>query len=596
MLDAPEPLHYTLQFPAPHTHYVEVAMTIPTGGRPIVNLHMAVWTPGSYLVREYARHVEAVEARAAGGQPLSVEKVSKNRWCVATAGAHPVRLTYRVYCREMSVRTNWVEADFALLNGAPTFLTLVEDGARPHDVQVIPPPNWATIMTGLPARPELGEHGYRAADFDALVDTPILAGNPAVHTFEVDGKPHHLVNEGEAGVWDGPRSATDTEKIVRAHWRMWGGRLPYDQYLFLNLLTQAGGGLEHHNSTVLMANRWNTRARKPYLDWLRLVSHEYFHVWNVKRLRPVELGPFDYEREVYTKNLWVAEGVTAYYTELGVRRAGLCSDTEFLAGLAGLIQRLQTTPGRLVHPLEMASYDAWIKLYRSDENSPNTTISYYTKGAVVAFLLDAKIRAATDDSKSLDDVLRLAYARYSGKRGFSREEFRAVAQEAAGIPLHDWFVSALETTQELDYTEALDWLGLRFAPAEASCAAGGWSGLGTRVARGCLLVSQVRRGTPGWHAGFNVDDEILAINDDRVLPDQWKTRLKQYQSGDRVAVLIARRDRLRRLDIVLEAEPPSAWKLEPHPDASDAQLARRASWLAGPAASLPHQLGGGLDR
>ena len=196
------------------------------------------------------------------------------------------------------------------------------------------------------------------------------------------------------------------------------------------------------------------------------------------------------------KNLWIAEGVTAYYTELGVRRAGLCSDAEFLDGLSGLIRRLQTTPGRLVHPLEMASYDAWIKLYRSDENSPNTTISYYTKGAVVAFLLDAKIRAATDGSKSLDDVLRLAYTRYSGARGFTREEFRAVAQEVAKIPLHDWFVSTLETTGELDYTEALDGLGLRFASAEAACAAGGWTGLETRVVQGHLLVSQVRRETP----------------------------------------------------------------------------------------------------
>ena len=583
MSDLCEPLRYTLQFPSPHTHYVDVTMTAPTGGRATVDLRMAVWTPGSYLVREYARHVEAMTAQTADGQPLCVNKISKNRWRVAPDGADSVRVNYRVYCREMSVRTNWVEADFALLNGAPTFLTLVEDGPRPHDIQVLLPANWATVMTGLPARPELGEHGYRAADFDTLVDTPILAGNPTTHLFEVDGKPHYLVNEGEGGVWDGPRSADDTEKIVRAHWRMWGGRLPYDQYLFLNLLTQAGGGLEHRNSTVLMTNRWNTRGRNPYLDWLRLVSHEYFHVWNVKRLRPVELGPFDYEREVYTKNLWIAEGVTAYYTELGVRRAGLCSDAEFLDALSGLIRRLQTTPGRLVHPLEMASYDAWIKLYRSDENSPNTTISYYTKGAVVAFLLDARIRAATDDSKSLDDVLRLAYARYAGERGFSREEFRAVAQEVVGVPLRDWFVSVLETTAELDYAAALDWLGLRFAPAAASCA-GGWTGLETRVVGGRLLVSQVRRETPGWHAGFNVDDEILAIDDDRVLPDQWQSRLKRYSPGDRVSVLIARRERLRRLDVTLEAEPPNVWKLEFHPDASAAQAARRAAWLAGPAA------------
>ena len=581
MMNKHEPLQYKLHFPAPHSHYVEVAAKVPACGRTSVDLRMAVWTPGSYLLREYARHVEALKAHTVGGMPLSVSKTSKNRWRIAVEGTDTLLLTYRVYCREMSVRTNWVDADFALLNGAPTFLTLVEDSVRPHDVHVVLPPNWTTVMTGLPPRPEVDKHCYRAADFDTLVDTPILAGNPAVHAFEVGGKPHYLVNEGEAGVWDGPRSVRDTENLVRAHWRTWGGSLPYDQYLFINMLTQAGGGLEHRNSTVLMANRWCTRSRKSYLDWLRLVSHEYFHVWNVKRLRPAELGPFDYEREVYTKNLWIAEGVTAYYTELGVRRAGLCSDSELFEGLSALIRRLQTTPGRLVHTLEMASYDAWIKLYRSDENTPNTTISYYTKGAVVAFLLDAKIRSATDDAKSLDDLLRLAYTRHSGEMGFTREEFRVMAEEVAGLPLGHWFVKALETTEELDYSEALEWLGMRFAPAE-STGKRAWTGLETRTTEGRLFVSQIRRETPGWYAGFNVDDEILAIDDDRVLPAQWKVRLQQYQAGDPISILFARRERLRRLTITLAEEPPDCWKLEPHPNASDAQQARRTAWLKGP--------------
>ena len=576
-----EPLQYTLQFPAPHTHYVEVTAKIPTRGRTSVELRMAVWTPGSYLVREYSRHVEAVKAQTTNEAPLAVTKASKNRWQVASDGVDAVLLTYRVYCREMSVRTNWVDADFALLNGAPTFLTLVENIARPHDVNIILPPHWTTVMTGLLHRPEVGGHNYRAEDFDTLVDSPMLAGNPTVHEFEVGGKPHYLVNEGEAGVWDGAGSCRDTEKLVQAHWRLWGGNLPYNQYLFINMLTQAGGGLEHHNSTVLMANRWGTRSRKSYLDWLRLVSHEYFHVWNVKRLRPAELGPFDYEGEVYTKNLWVAEGVTAYYTELGVRRAELCSDSEFFEAMSALIRRLQTTPGRLLHPLEMASYDAWIKLYRSDENTPNTTISYYVKGAIVAFLLDAKIRCATNDAKSLDDMMRLAYARYSGEIGFTREEFRSLAEEVAGLSLGCWFVSALETTGELDYTEALDWFGLRFAPSEASCK-NGWIGLETHSAGGRILISQVRRDTPGWHAGFNVDDEILAINDDRVLAAQWKARIQQFQAGDCVSILISRRERLRRVTVTLGSEPPDAWKLEPRHDASEAQQARRTAWLAGP--------------
>jgi predicted metalloprotease with PDZ domain len=579
MVYMPEPIHYTLRFSAPHTHYVEVEATVPTEGRAAIELVMAVWTPGSYLVREYARHVEGLTARTPEGQILSVEKSRKNRWRIQTGQASLILVTYRVYGREMSVRTNWVEDGFALLNGAPTFLTLVENSLRPHEVTLVLPEGWRTTITGLPAAPGGEAHHYRAVDFDTLVDSPILAGNPAVYTFEVDGKPHYLVNEGEGGLWDGPRAARDVEQIVRAHRHMWGF-LPYEKYVFFNMITEAGGGLEHHNSTILMTSRWHARVRKDYLNWLGLVSHEFFHVWNVKRLRPIELGPFDYENEVYTKNLWIAEGVTSYYTELGLRRAGLCTQEEFLERLSGDIERLQTTPGRLVHPLEMASYDAWIKLYRNDENSPNTTISYYLKGAVVAFLLDVKIQVATGGARCLDDMLRLAYAHYAGERGFTREEFRAMAQEVAGVDLSAWFRSVLETTDELDYTEALEWFGLRFKTEPGATPSKGWLGLVTRTDNGRLLVSQVRRDTPGWQYGFNVDDELLAIDDYRVRPQQWETRLEQYRPGDSATVLVARRDRLQRLPVTFGAEPPRVWKLEVLPEASAAQQARLQAWLA----------------
>lgn len=578
MAERRAPLRYTLRFPAPHTHYVEVEVAMPTGQKPTVELAMAVWTPGSYLVREYARHVEALQAQTPTGDTLAVDKSRKNRWCITTNEAPEITVTYRLYCREMSVRTNWVEDGFALLNGAPTFLTLADDEPRPHDIQLMLPELWQTSITGLPAAPDGAAHHYRAADFDTLVDAPILVGNPAVYQFEVDGIPHYLVNEGEGGVWDGPQSAQDVEKIVRAHRDMWGF-LPYDKYVFLNMITESGGGLEHKNSTVLMTNRWATRTRKEYLAWLALVSHEFFHVWNVKRLRPVELGPFDYENEVYTKNLWTAEGITSYYTELGVRRAGLCTDEEMLERLSLLIERLQTTPGRRVHPLEMASYDAWIKLYRLDENSANTTVSYYTKGAVVAFLLDAKIQAATAGAKRLDDVMRLAYTYYAGDRGFSREAFRALAASVAGIDLRAWFVSVLETTEELEYTEALDWFGLRFRPAQPSTPGKAWLGVVTRIENNRLLVSQVPRDTPGWTHGLNVDDELLAIDDYRILPSQWETRLGQYRPTEHATLLVARRERLVRLPVTFDTEPPRSWQLESHPDATTAQRTYCADWL-----------------
>jgi predicted metalloprotease with PDZ domain len=339
-----------------------------------------------------------------------------------------------------------------------------------------------------------------------------------------------------------------------------------------------------------MASRWATRKRESYLGWLNLVSHEFFHTWNVKRLRPVELGPFDYENEVHTRSLWIAEGITSYYDRLFVRRAGLCTVAEVQPGdppgagsdekAKNDIERLHETPGRLVQPLEQASYDAWIKFYRRDENTPNTGISYYVKGAVVGFLLDAEIRRATGGAKSLDDVMRLAYERHSGPRGFTPEEFRAIAEEVAGTDLDAFFRRALESTEELDYAPALQWYGLRFAGQDKpEKARKPWLGLETRNEGGRLVVTGVKRETPAHAAGFNVGDEILAIGELRVRPDGLNRRLEFYQPGETLSFLIARRDVLTRLDATLGTEPEKRHSLEIDPQATEEQKAHRASWL-----------------
>jgi predicted metalloprotease with PDZ domain len=556
-----DPIRYTLSFPAPHTHYVDVEATVPTARKPEVDLMMAVWTPGSYLVREFSRQVEGLAARG-GGTPLRVTKTEKNHWRIETAGAPTITVAYRVYGREMTVRTNYVERQFALLNGAATYLTLTEPRAkRPHEVRLTLPAAWKITMTALPAVPGGAAHHYRAEDFDTLVDSPILAGNPAVYE-------------------------RDVEKIVREAVRMWGSA-PYEKYVFLNLITEGSGGLEHKNSTVLMTSRWATSTRERYRSWLKLVSHEFFHAWNVKRLRPIELGPFDYDQEVYTTGLWVAEGVTDYYGDLIVRRAGLSDDAEYLQDLSQLVRSLQTTPGRLVQPIETASFDAWIRHYRPDENSPNVAISYYTKGAVLGFLLDAKIRKATNDAKSLDDAMRLAYQRFSGPKGYTAQEFRKTVHDVAGMDFGSWWHTVLETTTELDYTEALDWFGLRFKAPDTR-AERATLGLVTRVDNGRLLVSQVHRGTPGYDAGFNVDDEILAIGEFRVRPEAWATSMERYKPGQTASVLVARRDRLERLDVTFGREPADTWRLEASPDApADRQQHFKALVDSGPLPSAP---------
>jgi predicted metalloprotease with PDZ domain len=488
-----------------------------------------------------------------------------------------------VYAREMTVRTNWVESDFAMLNGAPTFMTLADGVVRPHEVTIEPARGWQVSMTGLLEMPG-GPHRYRAPDYDTLVDSPIVVGNPAVHEFTVAGKKHYLVNVGEAGVFDGARAAKDVETIVAAYLRMWG-TLPYDKYVFFNLLTlvaNGGGGLEHKNSTMLMASRWATGTRRAYLSWLSLAAHEYFHAWNVKRLRPVELGPFNYEDEVQTRSLWVAEGITDYYADLAVHRAGLSSQEELLESLSNQIEELQTTPGRLVQSVEQASFDAWIKYYRPDENSPNVSVSYYTKGAVLGFLLDAKIRAASDGERSLDDVMRAAFQRFSGARGFTPDEFRGIAEQVGGVSLTSFWDAAVEGTAELDYAEALRVFGLRFRPAETprpDRPGRAWLGMATRNDAGRLVVSEVRRDTPAYAAGLNVDDEILAVNSFRVRADQLAARLEQYRPGDKATLLVARRDQVVTLDAQFGAEPFRQWRLEVDP-AGVAAEPQRSRWFS----------------
>jgi predicted metalloprotease with PDZ domain len=581
-------VRYVVHVPEPHTHYLEVEAEIPVRDQASIEVFLPVWTPGSYLIREYERNLERVAVSDDAGQQRSFAKSAKNRWRVETAGARAIRFSYRIYAHEMSVRTNWVEDGFAFINGAPTFVTTAAELGNPHQIRLDVPPQWQHSITGL----EGNDHHYFAENYDKLVDSPILAGNPAIYPFEIDGVPHSLVDQGEDGIFGGASTVADIGKIVRHYQKMWGG-LPYRKYVFINLITETGGGLEHNNSCVLMTSRWSTRNRRSYLGWLDLVSHEFFHVWNIKRLRPVELGPFDYEKENHTRSLWVAEGITDYYSALALARCGIWTYSQYLGveaqplqgSLSSKIAHLQSTPGRLEQSAEQASWDAWIKLYRPDENSGNTTISYYTKGAVVAWLLDARIRRAKNGEKSLDDLMRLAFERYSGERGFTPEEFKATAEEIAGESLTTFFADTVESTKELDFAEALYWFGLRLK-ARRDASPTGWTGAETKIENGRLIVSKIPRGTPAALSGLNAGDEIIGIDDFRVAPDQLAKRLEHYRPGQRVSFLIARRDRLRHIYLTL-GDDPGALQLDFRPDATPEQRRHLAQWLHNPGPPNP---------
>ena len=575
----PEPLRYSVSFPFPHTHYVEIEASYPTEGRPHIDLMMAVWTPGSYAIREYERHVEALTATDPSRTPLTVEKTRKNRWRVTTNGAATVWVRYRVYAHEMSVRTNWVDDEMAILNGAPTFITLVESPSRRrHEVRLVLPPGWTKSFSGMTPGP--GEHTYVAPDYDTLVDSPIVAGSPSVYEFSIQGKPHYLVNFRERGVWNGPQAVQDLAKIAGTIARFWGD-VPFDRYYFLNVIGSEKNGLEHRNSTVMNIPLDATRSRERYLDWLNLAGHEYFHSWNVKRLRPVELGPFDYENEVYTRALWFVEGLTDYYADLFAVRAGVISRDEYLGLLSAQVRSLHTTPGRLEQSVEAASYDAWIKYYRPDENSPNTAISYYVKGAVIGLLLDAHIRRLTGGAKSLDDVMRLMYAKFSKETGFSREDIRSSVVEVVG-PAHAreiraWMTRALETTGELDYEDAMAWLGLQMTPrAEAPRA---YLGVTTRNEDGKTIVTSVRRGSPAAAAGISLLDEIAAINGEPLTAGQLGQALDRLAPGSRVTLATTRRGATRSVEVVLAIDPGHGWQLSVSPTATRTQSQHLDAWL-----------------
>ncbi|MFC1553040.1 M61 family metallopeptidase [candidate division KSB1 bacterium] len=452
------PIVYTVSFSAPETQYAEVEAVIPVSDTAEFELMMPVWSPGYYRVENYARRIEDFSAATLDGTTLNVEHPKDNRWQIGQVESKEVVVTYRLLCNGRSVTTNWIGEDYAVLNGAAAFITLAEEDSRPHEIIIELPQGWSHVMTGLDEVPDGMPNHFRADDYEILVDSPILAGNLTINEFEVNGIPHYVVDAGDVGQWDSRSNTEDIEKIVDETVKFWGD-IPYKKYVFMNVFRRGGGGLEHSNSTLLTAS-----SGRSSLSWLMFVSHEFFHTYNVKNLRPIELGPFDYEDPPNTSGLWIAEGFTSYYGDLMVVRSGLCTMEEYLSRLSSAIGRLQNTPGRLVQTLERSSLDVWSIGMMGGDNA--TTISYYIKGQVAGFLLDAEIQQATGGEKSLDDVMRLAYKRYGGERGFTADEFRETCEEIAGMDMKEWFRKTVSSTEELEYDEALEWFGLRFAGSD----------------------------------------------------------------------------------------------------------------------------------
>ena len=590
--------------PKPHTHMLEVEIrvkrrsNVPAPAEEL--LVMPVWTPGSYLVREFERHVQDFAATDDSGQPLQWEKINKDSWRVATKGSRDWRATYRVYANELSVRTNELNSDHAFWNNAALLMYLDGFLSAPSTLHVIAPQPWK-VATALPVEPG-AKNTFRAINFDILYDSPVEASNFKTLSFEVKGVPHRIVIDGE-GNYDPETLRIGVKKIVETEVELMGGEIPYHDYTFiLHLRSNTGGGLEHLNSTALGYSRFafrsaagddvnsagpNAAPLRSYRGFFSLVAHEFFHLWNVKRIRPDALGPFDYTKENYTKLLWVAEGITDYYARLVLRRSGVISDKEFLTEQARAFQQLQNTPGRLEQSAEESSFDTWIKYYRQDENSINSQVDYYSKGAILGLLLDLEIRKQSKGAKSLDDVMRYLYTEFYKKdRNYTPKDFQQGCELMAGTSLEEFFARYVRGREELDYNAALAGAGLMLdtngPPVAGKPAEKAYLGADLNQEGERLMVRRVYAGSPAYEQGLNTGDQVVALNNMRATKDFFDARLAEKRSGDLINLTIFRFDDLSMLAIKLGRITSAPYRIMPVENPTDEQKSVYQSWLGAP--------------
>ena len=587
-------ISYRIDFDAVRSHLLRVTLTVP---EPLATqrLSLPVWIPGSYLVREFARHVSAVQAKQ-GRRTVSLAQIDKATWQADCSGRGALVVSYCVHAFDSSVRAAFVDAQRGFFNGTSVCLRAEGREAELHRIELSSlPPGWqiATAMS------EVSPGVFESADYDELVDHPFELGAFWRGGFKAHGVPHELVVAGAWPDFDGKRLLVDTQRICEAAITFWHGKaarpadVPFKRFVFmLNAVDESYGGLEHRASTALIAARRDlprlSGAGEPladgYVTLLGLISHEYFHSWNVKRMRPREFARYDYTCENYTELLWFFEGFTSYYDDLLLLRAGLIDETRYLKAVSKTLGQVLGAPGRRVQSLAQASFDAWVKYYRSDENTPNGTISYYAKGSLLALALDLSLRASGSRRKaSLDDVMRALWTRSAGgpiDEGDIVAELRRAAGDAAADALADEFHAWVHGTDELPLAELLRAFGVQWQAQPATLA----QQLAIRVSESALTgikVSHVLRGGAGERAGLSPGDEVLAL-------DAWRLRrlddAQRLLAAGRTASLLVSRDQ-RLLTLPLEvpapADVPGSVGLLVDAKAPRCAQALRRAWIGG---------------
>lgn len=600
-------LRYRIKPVSIEAHLFEVTLQLDVCGPDGQIFWLPSWIPGSYLIREFARHIVAISA-CSGKQSLRISKIDKQRWQLEPTSG-PVTLTYSVYANDLSVRGAYVDQMRGFFNGSSVFLAVDGREADPCTVDIEPPSGKAykdwEVATSLPhAGAKAWKFGrYRAENYDELIDHPVEMGEFSRISFKACGVPHELVFAGRHAA-DLARLKKDIRKICETQIRFFGAPAPFARYVFLTLVLGEGyGGLEHRASTALVCARddlplaHETGMKPGYRQFLSLVSHEYFHAWNVKRIKPAVFAPYALDNEGYTRLLWAFEGITSYYDDLLLLRAGLITQQEYLDVLAQTMTSVQRNPGRQLQTLEESSFDAWIKYYRQDENSPNSQVSYYVKGALAALCLDLTLRQKTAGAQSLDEVMRALWLCFGRdfaeqRRGVGEAEWEAFAQKTCDIDLADFFDQALRSTTDLPVAGLLAQFGVvcQLRAATGNSDKGGWQetppkpatslGVRTSTENGAVKLTHVLQGGAAQAAGLSAGDVLVALDGLRISAINLETLLAGRPAGKKRELLAFRRDELMRFEVVPQLALADTWGLMAdtgNPVTSAAQHA----WLQG---------------
>jgi predicted metalloprotease with PDZ domain len=594
-----KPIRYTIVPKQPAAHLFEVTVTVADPDPAGQQFMLPVWIPGSYMVREFARNIVTLHAVNDAGRKVRVKKTDKHTWQAAPVkGA--LTLRYEVYAWDLSVRAAHLDDTTGFFNGTSVFLSPLGHEEAQCVVEIQKPQgtayrNWR-VATALPEARGTKRYGfgeYRARNYDELIDHPVTLGEFALATFKAHGVPHDIVIAGRVIGLDMARLSADLKRICEAQIALFepkSKKAPVERYVFMTqAVTDGYGGLEHRASTALICNRGDLPVTgrdamsEGYRTYLGLCSHEYFHTWNVKRIKPAAFAPYDLSIENYTSLLWLFEGFTSYYDDLVLVRSGLISQDDYFGLLGKVIGGVQRGSGRLKQSVAESSFDAWVKYYRQDENAPNAIVSYYTKGSLVALAFDLTIRAQTGNRKSLDDVMRLLWQRfgrdfYRGKPvGVEESEIEAIFAEATGAQLGELFAEAVHGTRDLSLGPLLVPFGVSLAPELDK---NGKPSLGVRLRGGadCTLAA-VHEGSAAQKAGLSAGDVLIALDGLRVTGSNLDGLLARYQPGAKVELHAFRRDELRTAQIKLDGPETARYKLAVSDKRAAARKARER-WLA----------------